>query len=76
MSLLPTCGRLYAEGLGALAKCEDYDRVKNLGDMYSVRTEMYRQKQINVEAHAHSFIDRPQIIDIIIIITIIILYWF
>lgn len=32
--LYPTCGKLYPEGLGRLAKCEDYDQVKGVADCY------------------------------------------
>ena len=34
--LYPTCGKLYPEGLGRLAKCEDYDQVKGVADCYPV----------------------------------------
>jgi len=34
--LYPTCGRLYPEGLAQLAKCEDYDQVKAVADIYPV----------------------------------------
>jgi len=40
-SLLPTCGRLYPEGLGVLAKCDDYERVRNIGEMYAVRISVH-----------------------------------
>lgn len=34
--LYPTCGRLHPEGLAQLAKCEDYDQVKVVADIYPV----------------------------------------
>ena len=40
--LYPTCGRLYPEGLAQLAKCEDYDQVKAVADIYPVSCDMSR----------------------------------
>ena len=34
--LYPTIGKLHPEGLGRLAKCEDYDQVKAVADIYPV----------------------------------------
>ena len=35
--LYPTCGRLHPEGLARLAKCEDYEQVKAVANIYPVR---------------------------------------
>ena len=40
--LYPTCGRLYPEGLAQLAKCEDYEQVKAVADIYPVSCDMSR----------------------------------
>lgn len=49
--LYPTCGRLYPEGLARLAKCEDYDQVKAVADIYPVSCDWPRllraSKQVN-----------------------------
>lgn len=34
--LYPTCGKLHPDGLIRLARCEDYDQVKEVADCYPV----------------------------------------
>ncbi len=34
--LYPTCGKLYPDGLKALARADDYEQVKNVAEYYSV----------------------------------------
>ena len=33
--LYPTCGRLYPEGLDALARTDEYDQVRSIADYYA-----------------------------------------
>ncbi len=34
--LYPTCGKLYPDGLKALARADDYEQVKSVAEYYSV----------------------------------------
>lgn len=34
--LYPTCGKLYPDGLKALARADDYDQVRSVAEYYSV----------------------------------------
>lgn len=34
--LYPTCGKLYPDGLTRLARCEDYEQVKGVAEVYPV----------------------------------------
>ena len=36
--LYPTCGKLYPDGLKALARADDYEQVRSVAEYYSVRT--------------------------------------
>jgi V-type H+-transporting ATPase subunit d len=39
--LYPTCGKLYPDGLSRLARCEDYEQVKNVAEIYPEYAEIF-----------------------------------
>ena len=40
--LYPTCGKLYPDGLKALARADDYEQVRSVAEYYQVRTCQYK----------------------------------
>lgn len=67
--LFPKCGKLYPDGMIALAKAEDYDQVRAVAEFYGVRILLtyfvahsltcsftYLQSCLLTYLHAHLFI--------------------